>query len=369
MEIMIKPDAISKLFEEFKNFKIDPNEEKEIEEIRQKFVDYFNKDKISSLSRDEYYQGRGKKAGCFTYELEWDTRRLGGVGGGSVYKFGYEKDFNKIKSLLLELLLFQDEINSFYENDGEPKPKIAEIVDLTKNIKGLKSGRSLTGKFLRMYYPNTFIQIFNHQERFLKHLIQDYRAEHIGLELFLRNNYLLLKIRAKLLEKLPEPQQNTLNNFQFNKLLYSTFPFVDDKETIIEDTEDESIEALEVEHYQSLIHRNRNRLFPDYKYFDEEYQNEHNGHFYAQEAGTIDFLFLDQKNNFVVIELKRKSTDKTLGQILRYIGWVKENIAEANQSVRGLILAESKDIYLDFALKVVNDIIEYRKINLSVSID
>ncbi len=369
MEIRIKPDSIGKLLEEFKNLKIDPNEEKEIEEARQKFVDYFNKDKISALSKDEYYQGRGKKTGCFTYELEWDTKRLGGIGGGSVYKFGYEKDFDTIKSFLVELLSFQDDTSSFYNDDGELKPKIIKIVDRTKKIKGLKSGRSLTGKFLRMYYPNTFIQIFNHQERFLKHLIQDYSAEHIGLELFIRNNYLLLRIKDKLLDKIPESQQNTLNNFQFMKLLYSSFPILTDKEKIIEEAEDESIEALEVEHYQSLIHRNRNKLFPDYKYFDEEYQNEHDGHFYAQEAGTIDFLFLDEKNNFVVIELKRKSTDKTLGQILRYIGWVKENLAESNQLVKGLILAESKDIYLDFALKVVHDIIQFRKINLSVSIE
>lgn len=369
MEIRIKPDSISKLLEEFKNLKIDPNEEKEIEEARQKFVNYFNIDKISALSVDEYYQGRGKKTGNLTYELEWNTKRLGGIGGGSVYKFGYEKDFDTIKSLLGELLSFKDDTSSFYNDDGELKSKIIKIVDRTKKIKGFKSGRSLTGKFLRMYYPNTFIQIFNHQEHFLKHLIQDYSAEHIGLELFLRNNYLLLRIKDKLIDTIPESQQDTLNNFQFMKLLYSGFPVLTVKEKIIEESEYETIEALEVEHYQSLIHRNRKMLFPNYKYFDEEYQNEHNGHFYTQEVGTIDFLFLDNKNNFVVIELKRKSTDRTLGQILRYIGWVKENLAESNQLVKGLILAESKNIHLDFALKIVNNIIQFRKINLSVSIE
>ena len=80
-------------------------------------------------------------------------------------------------------------------------------------------------------------------------------------------------------------------------------------------------------------------------------------------------LFLDENNNFIVIELKRKSTDQTLGQILRYIGWVQENIAENDQKVFGIILAESKDIHLDFALKPVSQFISFKKMNLSVSIE
>ena len=44
------------------------------------------------------------------------------------------------------------------------------------------------------------------------------------------------------------------------------------------------------------------------------------------DAGVIDIFCQDQDENFVVIELKRKiGTDKTIGQILRYMGWVKQN--------------------------------------------
>jgi hypothetical protein len=369
MEFTIKPDSIEQLVEGYGNFVVNPDEEMELEETRQKFVNYFNKTKIESLAVDEYFQGKGKKTGCFTYELEWATRTLGGIGGGSVYKFGYEADFDAIKTLLLDLLSFNDDINSFYQQDGELVDNILKVVDQTKNIKGLKSGMSLTGKFLRMYYPNTFIQIFNHQEHFLKQLILDYTPQYVGLELFLRNNYLLLKVKDKFLDKIPDPEQGKITNFQFMKLLYEIFPITLLEKKIPKDGEDEVIEALEVQHYQSLIHRNRKILFPKYKYYDEEYQNEHGGHFFAQEAGTIDFLFLDKNNDFRVIELKRKSTDQTVGQILRYIGWVQENLAENDQKVFGTILAESKDIHLDFALKPVSQFITFRKINLSVSIE
>jgi hypothetical protein len=369
MEIIIKPESIDELVEGFANFVVSPDEEKNLEETRQKFVNYFNKNKIGSLAVDEYFQGKGKKTGCFTYELEWATRTLGGIGGGSVYKFGYEVDFDAIKTLLIDLLSFEDNVSSFYQQDGELVGNILKVVDQTKNIKGLKSGMSLTGKFLRMYYPNTFIQIFNHQEHFLKQLIQDYTPQYVGLELFLRNNYLLLKVKDKFLDKIPDSEQTKITNYQFMKLLYKIFPILPSEKDTPKKGEDEVIEALEVQHYQSLIHRNRKILFPQYKYYDEEYQNEHEGHFFAQEAGTIDFLFSDENNDFMVIELKRKSTDKTLGQILRYIGWVQENLAENNQKVFGTILAESKDIHLDFALKPVSQFITFRKINLSVSIE
>ena len=107
MEVRIKPEAIDELVEGFGNFAVNAEEEKKLEETRQKFVNYFNKNKIESLATDEYFQGKGRKTGCFTYELEWATKKLGGIGGGSVYKFGYEADFDAIKTLMIDLLSYQ----------------------------------------------------------------------------------------------------------------------------------------------------------------------------------------------------------------------------------------------------------------------
>ncbi len=72
-------------------------------------------------------------------------------------------------------------------------------------------------------------------------------------------------------------------------------------------------------------------------------------------AGTwsIDFLAIDKdKNDLVVIELKRgKTSDSTVGQLLRYINWVKENVAEKGQNVRGIIIARDVDDALNYAVK------------------
>jgi RecB family endonuclease NucS len=54
----------------------------------------------------------------------------------------------------------------------------------------------------------------------------------------------------------------------------------------------------------------------------------------------------------VVIELKKGQTsDATVGQILRYMAWVEENIAETGQQVEGIIIARDVDDALRYALK------------------
>jgi restriction system protein len=77
-------------------------------------------------------------------------------------------------------------------------------------------------------------------------------------------------------------------------------------------------------------------------------------------AGTwsIDFLATDKNTkDLVVIELKRgKTSDATVGQILRYISWVKENVAEKGQNVRGIIIAKDIDDALRYAVKSLDNI-------------
>jgi len=72
-------------------------------------------------------------------------------------------------------------------------------------------------------------------------------------------------------------------------------------------------------------------------------------------AGTwsIDFLAVDKStNDLVVVELKRgKTSDATVGQLLRYINWVKENVADAGQNVRGIIIAKEVEDGLKYAVK------------------
>lgn len=78
---------------------------------------------------------------------------------------------------------------------------------------------------------------------------------------------------------------------------------------------------------------------------------EQSGRQYPAETWSIDFLCQDENNDYVVIELKRgKTSDATVGQILRYVAWVKQNMAENDQKVRGIIIAHEIDNALKYAV-------------------
>jgi restriction system protein len=78
----------------------------------------------------------------------------------------------------------------------------------------------------------------------------------------------------------------------------------------------------------------------------------------SKDIGTIDILAVEQaSNSFVVIELKRgRSSDRVVGQILRYMGWVKQKLCTDGQAVKGLIICRDPDPRLSYALTMVKDV-------------
>jgi predicted RNA-binding protein len=114
------------------------------------------------------------------------------------------------------------------------------------------------------------------------------------------------------------------------------------------DLESESQFALEA-HLEEFMFNNWNKI--DFGEKLSLYQDdEQNGRQYPAETWSIDFLCKDAHDNLVVIELKRgKTSDATVGQLLRYIGWVKENIAKKDQEVRGIIIAHEIDDALKYS--------------------
>lgn len=77
---------------------------------------------------------------------------------------------------------------------------------------------------------------------------------------------------------------------------------------------------------------------------------------YRTEIGPIDILAKDKTSGcHVVIELKKNQTsDDTIGQLARYMGWISEAKKDAN--VRGIIIAGEYDRKLDYALKVMSNV-------------
>lgn len=76
---------------------------------------------------------------------------------------------------------------------------------------------------------------------------------------------------------------------------------------------------------------------------------------YPTDVGRIDILAIDQNDNFVVIELKlSRGSDNALGQLLRYMGWIKSKYPQ--KTVQGIIVAGDIDNKLKYAASIVRDI-------------
>lgn len=73
---------------------------------------------------------------------------------------------------------------------------------------------------------------------------------------------------------------------------------------------------------------------------------------YRTSVGIIDILTVDEDGHFVVFELKlSKGQDRTLGQILRYMGWIQQNMA-VDKTVRGVIVAHQMSDELRYAVSI-----------------
>lgn len=70
-------------------------------------------------------------------------------------------------------------------------------------------------------------------------------------------------------------------------------------------------------------------------------------------VGPIDILAVDNRESFFVFELKRaNSSDRAIGQLARYLGWVQQTIGKGHE-VFGVIVAKSISENLRYAASVV----------------
>jgi len=76
------------------------------------------------------------------------------------------------------------------------------------------------------------------------------------------------------------------------------------------------------------------------------------------EIGTIDLLAKHKcEPRWLVIELKRdRTSDVAVGQLLRYMGWVRKNRASEGETVEGLIIAHEADVKLGYAVLCVPNV-------------
>jgi restriction system protein len=125
--------------------------------------------------------------------------------------------------------------------------------------------------------------------------------------------------------------------------------------------EDPSVFALE-KHLEDFLVANwaSTVLGTDYSIYKEG--SELVGQQYLTDTGPMDILAISKDGNkLLVVELKKgRASDSVVGQIQRYMGYVRSELAEPHQSVEGIIIALDDDLRIRRALEVASGIRFYR---------
>jgi restriction system protein len=132
--------------------------------------------------------------------------------------------------------------------------------------------------------------------------------------------------------------------------------------------EDPSAFALE-KHLEDflIVNWSKTPLGADYEIFSED--GALVGQQYSTDTGPIDILAISKdRKTLLVVELKKgRASDAVVGQILRYMGYVKDQVAEESQRVEGVIIALEDDQRLKRALSLVPTVTFFRyEVNFSL---
>lgn len=130
------------------------------------------------------------------------------------------------------------------------------------------------------------------------------------------------------------------------------------KAPVVTEEVDEAAGFVLEKHLEDFLVANwaQTDLGKDYDIYEED--GEVIGQQYPSDTGPMDILAVSKdRKTLLVVELKRgKATDVVVGQILRYMGYALQELAEPGQSVRGVIIALEDDIRLRRALAVASNI-------------
>jgi hypothetical protein len=116
---------------------------------------------------------------------------------------------------------------------------------------------------------------------------------------------------------------------------------------------------------QNFLSKNLHQIESGIKLYEEE---DITGIEFPAGNRYIDILALDKNNHYVIIELKvSRGYDRVVGQVLRYMAWIKKNHADEGQLVRGVIVARKITEDLLLACSQIPNI-ELYEYQLSVSL-
>jgi len=125
--------------------------------------------------------------------------------------------------------------------------------------------------------------------------------------------------------------------------------------------EDPAVFAME-KHLEEFLVSNWQQTELGKKYNSYSVDGELAGQQFPSDTGPIDILAVSKDGTeLLVVELKKgRASDVVVGQIQRYMGYVLDELAEATQTVKGVIIALEDDLRIRRALRVTQGIEFFR---------
>lgn len=323
---MTREDSVDKAVTTLRNTmnKISSNEEiQEIinakDEVISRYGKLFNPANIKDISVEEFY----------SFLLPNNNKHWGGL-----YRAGKQliNVMDDVRSTLLVVLDSKRPLSNRIEY-ALPKGRA--------KVSGL--GKALLTAIMMVTYPDLYGVWNTTSEAGLKalNLWPDFkRGESTGSK-YTKINQVLLELSSK----------TGFDLWTLDTIFWAMVSPSDNERSVDSDT---SIEALPThesdkqgifsfeKHLQDFLHENWDQIgqLKEWEILQSE-GDEVGIEYPAGNIGSIDILAKHRNNNeWLIIELKRDQTsDATLGQVQRYMGWVMKNLAEPGDMVNGLIIA------------------------------
>jgi restriction system protein len=138
-----------------------------------------------------------------------------------------------------------------------------------------------------------------------------------------------------------------------------------------EDIEDTNAFVLEKYLEDFIVTNFQAILKGELKIYEDKDGNEGQQYEAPDIGGRIDILAIEPKTkSFVVIELKKgRPSDPVVGQVLRYMGWVKKNLCTDGQGVKGFVICREPDPKLTYALAATQNIeVRYYRVSFDLTV-
>ncbi len=265
--------------------------------------------------------------------------------------------------------------NIFIEKDKEKK---ISFIDQLYQVNEVRKN-SLTGKganaincILCAYSPTEHIHVVSLNDR--RKVIEffgfsggpNFDADPPGKKIVMSNNAIIEGFKSLGINALPRSLSSFLYATEIKEYWRGEQPEDDNSEPKYSPEESAKEEKADIALFymesqlEDFLIENWDRTEMGEKYDLIEENGEIISQQYKTDIGKIDILAqCKATKQLVVIELKKNQTsDDTVGQLTRYMGWLEEHKTKGN-STKGIIIAARYDVRLYYALKKIKDVEVY----------